>query len=334
MLVADQVMTNDYALYLGDACDVLAGLPDGGVHLSCYSPPFATDRGGALYHYSSSERDLSNCDSYPQFWQHYAYIIRELARVTMPGRVTAVHCTDVPSGNSGNDYLTDFPGDIIRAHQDEGWHFIARYAVWKEPFAVRMRTLAKGLAHQTIVQDATRCSNASADYVLVFRRHGQGVPVEHPQGLSKYAGERQVPADLYRYRNWKGKQTENRLSHWIWRQYASAFWDDVRISRVLPFEAARDSDDERHVHPLQLDVIERIVTLWSNPGDVVLDPFAGVGSTPWSAVRLGRHGIGVELKPSYFRQMVKNLESVHHWNESMQPDLFSVTDGGPIMRGG
>jgi DNA modification methylase len=324
MPVAEQVIHDDYALYLGDSCEVLLELPDSSVHLSCYSPPFATDKGGALYHYSSSERDLSNCDSYPQFWKHYAYIIRELARVTMPGRITAVHCTDIPSGNSGNDHLTDFPGDIIRAHQDEGWHYIARYAVWKEPFAVRMRTLAKGLAHQTIVQDAARCQNASADYLLVFRRRGDsGVPIEHPHGLREYAGERQIPADLYRYRNWTGKQTENRLSHWIWRQYASAFWDDVRLDRVLPYKPARDQEDERHVHPLQLDVIERAVVLWSNPRETVLTPFMGVGSEVYGAVLNDRRAIGVELKPSYFSQAVKNCDEARISRDIEQAPLLA-----------
>jgi hypothetical protein len=236
--------------------------------------------------------------------------------------MTAVHCADVPSGNSGNDHLTDLPGDIIRAHEAAGWHYVARYCVWKEPFRVRMRTLAKGLAHQTIVQDASRCTNAAADFLLVFRKRGENpIPIEHPAGLTSYAGERKVPADLLRYRGWTGKQTENRYSHWIWRQYASSFWDDVRIERVLPFEAARDEDDERHVHPLQLDVIERIITLWSNPGETVLTPFMGVGSVVWGARELGRRGIGIELKPSYFSQAQRNVEWVEPKSDA--PDMFA-----------
>ena len=196
MTVADQVITDRYALYLGDSCEVLPTLPDGSVHLSVYSPPFA-----GLYHYSSSDRDLSNCDSYEQFFDHYGFIIRELARLTMPGRMTAVHCADVPSGNSGNDHLRDLPGDIIRAHEAEGWLYVARYCVWKEPFRVRMRTLAKGLAHKTIVDDASRCTNAAADYLLVFRKRGENPePLAHPEGLTSYAGEREVPAELMPYR--------------------------------------------------------------------------------------------------------------------------------------
>jgi len=273
------------------------------VHLSIYSPPFA-----GLYHYTSSERDLSNCRSYAEFFEHYEFVVRELARATMPGRMTAVHCMDVPSGNTGHDHLIDFPGDIIRLHERCGFRYVARYAVWKEPLAVRNRTLAKGLAHRTIVDDSSRCSVASADYLLVLRRDGDNpVPIAHPVGLLDYAGERVPPPDLRRYRGWQGKQTENRWSHWIWRQYASAFWDDVRLDRVLPFREARESDDEKHVHPLQLDVIERALVLWSNPGETVLTPFMGVGSEVYGAVLAGRRGIGVELKPAYYRQAVKNL---------------------------
>ena len=185
---------------------------------------------------------------------------------------------DVPSGNSGTDYLIDFPGDIIRLHEKEGWKYIARYAIWKEPLAVRNRTMAKNLAHKTIVEDSSRCSVASADYLLVFRRKGQNPePIAHPGGLQSYAGEREIPAELLRYKNWKGNQIENRYSHWIWRQYASAFWDDIRLGRVLPFKQSRDEEDEKHVHPLQLDVIERVLALWTNPGETVLTPFMGVG---------------------------------------------------------
>ena len=305
MAVADQCLTQKYALYNGDCIEVMQKLPAGSIHLSVYSPPF-----GVLYHYSSNERDLSNCDDYGQFFEHYTFVVRELYRITMPGRMTAVHCMDVPTGNSGTDALIDFPGDIIRLHEREGWRFIARYAVWKEPLAVRNRTLQKSLAHKTIVDDSSRCSVANADYLLVFRRKGENpVPIAHPHGLTEYAGERKMPSELLQYRGWKGKQTENRFSHWIWRQYASAFWDDVRINRVLPFKAARDKDDEKHVHPLQLDVIDRCLVLWSNPGETVLTPFMGVGSEVYAAVMQGRRGIGVELKASYYRQAVRNVEA-------------------------
>lgn len=313
-----EVITDRYAIYLDDCMEVMPRFPSGTVGFSIYSPPFA-----GLYHYSSSPRDLSNSRNYDEFMEHYEFVVREIERLTMPGRMTAVHCMDIPLGNTGkDDTLMDFPGDIIRLHAKCGFKYIARYSVWKEPLGVRNRTMAKKLAHQTIVEDSSRCGVAGADYLLVFRCDGENQePITHPHGLTEYAGERQIPPELLKFKNWGGKQIENRYSHWIWRQYASAFWDDVRIDRVLPFKGARDQDDEKHVHPLQLDVIDRALVLWSNPGDTVLTPFMGVGSEVYSAVRLGRRGLGAELKDTYFRQAVKNLESVH--DESVHtPTLF------------
>lgn len=308
MAVEDQLISDRYALYLGDCMEVMPTIPDGAVHFSIYSPPFA-----GLYHYSSSERDLSNSRSYEEFMEHYGFVVGEIHRLTMPGRITAVHCMDIPQGNTGtgSDHSLDFPGDIIRLHERLGFRFVCRNFVWKEPLTVRNRTLAKSLAHRTIVDDSSRCSNAAADQLLIFRKRGENpVLIAHPTGLMEYAGARKIPAELLRYRGWRGKQTENRYSHWIWRQYASAFWDDVRLDRVLPFREARESDEEKHVHPLQLDVIDRALVLWSNPGETVFTPFMGVGSEVYAAVRAGRRGIGVELKPSYYRQAVKNLSAV------------------------
>ena len=305
MAVTNQKVTDKYAIYNGDCMEVMGKLKPESIHLSIYSPPF-----GGLYHYSSSDRDLSNCRSYEEFFEHYEFVVKDIHRLTLPGRMTAVHCMDVPSGNSGRDYLRDFPGDIIRLHDKLGFKYIARYHVWKEPLGVRNRTMAKNLAHKSIVEDSSFCSVASADYLLVFRRIGENkIPIAHQRGLTKYAGERQIPADLLSYRNWDGDQIENRYSHWIWRQYASAFWDDVRIDRVLPYKQARDEEDEKHVHPLQLDVIDRCLTLWSNPGETVLTPFMGVGSEVYGALRAGRKAIGIELKPSYYRQAEKNIEA-------------------------
>lgn len=304
MAVAAQVITDRYAIYNSDCVEVLQTLPKESVHLSVYSPPFA-----GLYHYSSSERDMSNCRSYEEFMEHYTFCVRELTRVTKPGRITAVHCTDVPSGNTGRDHMRDFPGDIIRQHEALGWNYVARYAVWKDPFVVYLRTLQKSLRHRTCVEDSSRCSVAAADYLLVFRKKGENQePIAHPIGLTSYAGSRIPPEAVMKYRGWTGKQTENRYSQWVWRQYASAFWDDVRLDRVLPFREAKDDKDEKHVHPLQLDVIDRAVVLWSNPGDVVVTPFMGVGSECFGAVRNGRKALGVELKPSYYSQAVRNME--------------------------
>ncbi len=304
MAVARQVTTDKYSIVNGDCIEMMAALPAESVALSLYSPPFA-----GLYNYSSDERDLSNCKSYAEFFEHYSYVVRELARLAMPGRMTGVHCMDVPSGNTGSDHMIDFPGDIIRLHERMGWNYVARYSIWKEPLAVRNRTMQKNLAHKTIVEDSSRCSCAAADYLLMFRRKGANkVPIVHPNGLLEYAGERQIPSELLRYRGYQGNQIENRYSHWIWRQYASAFWDDIRIDRVLPFRESKEPDDEKHVHPLQLDVIERAVVLWSNPGETVLTPFMGVGSEVYGALINGRRGIGAELKESYFKQAAKNVE--------------------------
>lgn len=316
--VMNQQITDRYAIYQGDCLEVMPGLPDRSIHLSVYSPPFA-----GLYHYTSSDRDLSNNRDYDEFFTHYEYVVRELARVTMPGRSTAVHCMDVPTGNTGRDALIDFPGDIIRLHRRVGFDYTGRYHVWKEPLTVRNRTLTKALAHKTIVDDSSRCSVASADYLLVFRRHGDNpVPITHPNGLTEYAGERTPPAEVLPYRGWTGKQTENRFSHWVWRQYASAFWDDVRLDHVLPFREAREDEDEKHVHPLQLDVIHRCLVLWSNPGERVFTPFMGVGSEVYEAVRSGRFGVGVELKSSYYQQAVRNLATLNDVSDAADPALF------------
>lgn len=331
MAVLDQKITDRYAIYNGDCMDVMAGMPDESIHFSVYSPPFA-----GLYHYSSSERDLSNARNYDEFFEHYGFIVEQLHRITMPGRITAVHCMDVPTSNSGrNDAITDFPGDIIRMHERIGFRFIGRRFIWKEPLAVRNRTLMKGLAHRTIVDDSTQSTVASADYLLSFRRTGDNpVPVAHPHGLMEYAGSRTPPADVLPFRGWEGKQTENRYSHWIWRQYASSVWDDIRgnmgnaeLDRgaVLPFIESRDEEDEKHVHPLQLDVINRATTLYTNPGEKVFTPFMGVGSEVYEPVRIGRIGIGAELKPSYFRQAVKNLELLDSTSDKVdEPALFDL----------
>lgn len=324
MAIIQQTITDQYALYNGDCCEVLPTIKDESVHLSVYSPPFC-----GLYNYSSSDRDMSNCRSYDEFFEHYGFLVKEIQRVTLPGRITAVHCMDVPKGSGFNKGLTDFPGDIIRLHERLGFVFIARHAVWKEPLAVRLRTMAKGLAHKQIVEDSALCDVASADYLLLFRKKGENkIPITHPTGLQSYAGSREMPAENLAYKNWTGKQTENRYSHWIWRQYASAFWDDVRIDRVLPYKEARDPEDEKHVHPLQLDVIERVVVLRSNPGEVVLTPFMGVGSEVYGSLINGRRAIGVELKETYYRQAVHNCaDALTNYVEQHELFATGASDG-------
>ncbi|HEX3961326.1 MAG TPA: DNA methyltransferase [Trebonia sp.] len=329
MAVLDQQITDRYALFNGDCVEVMNDLPDKSVHGSVYSLPFARPGGAnpGLYHYSSSDRDLSNSRSYEEFLTHYEYVVAEVARLTMPGRISGVHCMDVPADNSGGDAVADFPGDLIRLHLRLGFEYLGRHVIWKEPLAVRNRTMAKDLTHQTTVEDSTLAGIAAGDYLLMFRRHGDNpVPVAHPHGFGSYHGASSPPAEVLRFRNWDGAQTGNLYSQWVWRQYASCVWDDIRgnlgqyddrsVMAVLPFRESRDEEDEKHVHPLQLDVIRRFVDMRTNPGETVLTPFLGVGSEVYGAVELGRKGIGAELKPSYYRQAVKNLAAL----ESAQPE--------------
>lgn len=322
MAVINQVVTNQFAIYHSDCMEVMKDMKSESIHLSIYSPPF-----GGLYKYSSSDRDLSNCDNYEEFFKQYNFVVSEVHRLTQKGRCTAVHCMDVPSGNCGSDHLVDFPGDIIRLHESIGFDYIARHCIWKEPLAVRNRTMQKNLAHKTIVDDSNKCGVASADYLLIFRKRGENAnPVRHPTGLEYYAGERPIPQELFKYKNFTGNQIENRYSHWIWRQYASSFWDDIRLGNVLPFKPAKGEDDEKHVHPLQLDVINRVVVLRSNPGEVVFTPFMGVGSEVYGAVLNGRKGIGVELKDTYFEQAKRNLEKIDFSYIGESPSLMDNID--------
>lgn len=311
MIYAKEI-TEKYAIYNGDCMHVIPGLPAESVDLSVYSPPFA-----GLYNYSSSENDFSNCDSKEKFLEQYEYLIAEMARVTKPGRINAIHCTDVFDNRC---FLWDFPHEIIRLHEKHGFHYRNRITIWKEPLKVRMRTMVQSLMHKFIVEDTTKCFTAMPDYMLIFTKNGENkVPVTHPFGLTEYFGARpflQEHEDAYgnysdfknKWKNFAGDPRENKFSHITWQRYASSVWDDVRIDNVLPFKESKSEDDEKHVHPLQLDVIDRIVELYSNPGEVVLTPFMGVGSEVYSPVSLGRNAIGIELKPSYYKQAIMNLK--------------------------
>ncbi len=321
MAVNCQELTDTYAVYNGDCVSVMQGMPSESVDMVIYSPPFC-----GLFHYSSSELDLSNCRSYDEFFEHYSFVVAETHRLLKPGRIAAVHCMDIPKAGANLCGYRDFPGDIIRLHEKLGFEYTPRICIWKEPLEVRNRTMSKALAHRQIVEDSTLVNVAAADYLIPFRKRGDNpFPVSHPSGLTEYAGERKIPHDLARYRGWKGKQTENRYSHWIWRQYASCFWDDVRLGRVMPYKEGRAEEDERHLHPLQLDVIERACVLWSNPGEKVLTPFMGVGSEVYGAVANGRLGIGIELKPTYYRQAIRNIKVALEAREKQEEFLFSDT---------
>ena len=327
-------------MYNGDAIDVMAEFPDESVHAAIYSPPFAYGdeglTGAGLYKYSSNPCDLSNAGGLAAFLEMYEFFVAELHRITMPGRLNAVHCMDTPMGNSGGDATYDFPGDVIRLHQRLGFDYIARHSIWKEPLAVRNRTMTKDLTHKTTVDDCTLAGVAGADYLLVFRKRGENpIPVTHPRGFTTYHGASSPPVDVLRYQNWDGEQIGNRYSQWVWRQYASSVWDDIRGNLgqfdvkgnmdVLPFREARDEEDEKHVHPTQLDVIRRFVDMRTNPGETVFSPFGGVGTEPYVAVELGRRGVGAELKPSYYRQALKNLAAVDE-DTAEDPSLFDLID--------
>lgn len=321
--VKDQIITENFAIYNSDCMEVLPTIPDNSIGLSVYSPPFA-----GLYQYSSSERDFSNCETKEQFLQQYEFLIAEMARATKPGRITAVHVTDV---HDNACFLWDFPGEVIQLHAKYGFHYRCRIGIRKEPLKVRMRTMVKSLMHKLVVEDMSQCFPAMPDYVLVFTKKGENEePVEHPKGLTDYPYFGETPILPHFVKSWNNEHgtdwnaddlwnhlrseyvdhrdpKTNKLSHYIWRRYADYMWDDIRIDNVLPFRDSKEEDDEKHVHPLQLDVIDRLIYMYSNPGDTVLTPFMGVGSEVYSAVSLGRKALGIELKDSYFKQSTINL---------------------------
>lgn len=342
-MTKDQFITENYAIYNSDCLEILPTISEQSIDLSFYSPPFA-----GLYQYSSSPRDFSNCESKEQFLNQYDFLIKEMSRVHKSGSITAVHCTDVM--DSKTEVLWDFPHEIIALHEKYGFDYKCRIAIWKEPLKVRMRTMVRSLMHKMIVEDSSNCFPAQGDFILIFKKRGQReIPVTHPTGLKHYAGQYPLliahleryglPGDIRpifnsetninsmtdgveayisqsfeelqkKYKNWEDPKS-NKLSHIIWQRYASIFWDDIRIDNVLPFRDSREDDDEKHVHPLQLDVNDRLVELYSNPGEVILTPFMGVGSEVYSAVSLDRKAIGIELKDSYFKQAKLNLQQSH-----------------------
>lgn len=334
--VKDQIITDNYAIYNSDCMLVLPTLSEESIDLSIYSPPFA-----GLYNYSSSENDFSNCESKEQFLQQYEFLVKEISRVTKPGRITAVHATDVFDNTCR---LWDFPHEIIKIHERNGFEYRNRITIWKEPLKVRMRTMVQSLMHKFIVEDSTKCFTAMPDYVLIFTKKGENkVPVTHPFGMKDYAGEVPILPNILRAwnnannsnlneeqlwehlnkENYGSESPHNKLSHYIWQRYASSVWDDIRIDNVLPFRDSKEDDDEKHVHPLQLDVIDRLVDLYSNPGEVVLTPFMGVGSEVFSPVSMGRKAIGIELKDSYFKQAKLNLkEAIKRYNSNPKQEVL------------
>lgn len=277
----DSVINDKYAIYKGDCIHVMQSIPDKSIDYSVFSPPFA-----GLYLYSDSPQDMSNCEDDDQFFDHYRYLARELKRVIKDGRLVSVHCMNLPTSkqHDGHIGLRDFRGDVIRAMQDEGFIFASEVCVWKNPVVAMQRTKAYGLLHKTIRSNATYCRQGIPDYVVTFRNG------EIPDKDSRVAHS-DLPVDE-------------------WQELASPVWMDIDQGNVLPYRGARDEKDEKHISPLQLDVIKRCVRLWTNEGDTVFTPFMGVGSEVYTAVEMGRKGIGIELKDSYFDQAVRNLDAL------------------------
>ena len=310
MAVKDQVTNEKYVLYNGDCIQVMSELTENNIDMVIYSPPFSS-----MYTYSSSDRDLGNSKNYDEFLQHYEFAIKEIFRILKPGRMACVHCMDIPK--NGDNGLIDFPGDIIRLHQKNGFKFWDRKAIWKEPLRVAIRTRQRALMHCQLVNDTSKCRGALSDYLLIFKKTGENkTPVIKPFGLNIYDGDlsllnsaekEEYDLLLEKYINYKDDKT-NRLSQFIWRRYASSVWDDIRANRAVCYKPARDKDDDRHVCPLQLDIITRAVILYTNNNEIVLSPFAGVGSEVFGALINDRKAVGIELKESYFRQMVKNIQ--------------------------
>ncbi len=308
----DQVVTQDYAIYQGDSCELVRAIPGDSIHFGIHSPPFE-----GLYKFSNFDRDISNNEG-QVFWEHYAFLIQELLRVTMPGRLHAVHCMQLPTSKIRHGFIgmRDFRGEIIRAYEDAGWIFHSEVCIWKDPVVAQQRTKSIRLLHKQIVKDSTISGQGLADYIVTFRKPGEN-PEPVAGCFDQYVGDGVGP-DRSKYttatdgRNWYSIE--------VWQRYASPVWMDINQTRTLQYRSARDEKDEVHISPLQLDVIERCIDLWSNPGDVVLTPFLGIGSEVYSAVEMGRKGIGFELKPSYFAQAVKNIAALHR---ARTDDMFA-----------
>ena len=301
----DQVVNDQYAIYQGDACELIRAIPAESIHFGVHSPPFE-----GLYKFSNFDRDISNNEG-GQFWEHYAFLIQELFRVTKPGRLHSVHCMQLPASKTRHGYIgvRDFRGDIIRAYQDAGWIFHSEVCIWKDPVVAQQRTKSLRLLHKQIEKDSAMSGQGLADYVVTFRKPGEnGEPISG--GFEQYIGTgldisreayaAQATSDGWPYEKW--------ASILVWQRYASPVWSDINPTRTLQYRGGRDQKDEQHISPLQLDVIERCIDLWSAKGDVVLTPFLGIGSEVFCAVEMGRRGIGFELKPSYFAQAKRNLQ--------------------------
>lgn len=296
----DQEVTDNYAIYHGDSCEVIKAIPDNSIGFGIHSPPFE-----GLYKFSNDPRDISNNEG-DSFWRHYGFLIAELLRVTKPGRLHAVHCMQLPTSKMRDGFIgiRDFRGEIVRAYEDAGWYFHSEVCIWKDPVVAQQRTKSLRLLHKQIVKDSSMSGQGLADYICVFRKPGENV--ERVSGcFDEFIGDPRFEPDRSKYTT--STDSRNWYSIEVWQRYASPVWMDINQTRTLQYRAGRDENDEQHISPLQLDVIERYIDLWSNPNDIVLTPFLGIGSEVYGAVEMGRFGVGIELKPTYFAQARKNL---------------------------
>lgn len=277
MNVLDQVIKQKYAIYNGDSCEVIKGIPDNSIHYTIFSPPFAS-----LYTYSNSDRDMGNCKGDKEFAEHFRFLIDELYRVTMPGRLLSFHCMQLPLSKERDGIigLKDFRGELIRMFQAAGFVYHSEVTIWKNPVTAMQRTKALGLLHKQLKKDSCMSRQGIADFLVTMRKPG-----DNPERVS---------------------HTNESFPVYVWQHYASPVWMDIKESDTLQRKSAREEKDERHICPLQLEVIRRGIELWTNPGDIVLDPFTGIGSTEYVALKSGRRAIGCELKPSYYKQAVSN----------------------------
>lgn len=333
--VVDQKVTDDFAWYLGDSCEIMRGIPDNSIHMSIHSPPFES-----LYRFSNSPRDVSNSNG-DTFYEHYGVIMDEMLRITKPGRISAVHVMQLPTtkGREGFIGMRDFRGEVIRHHIARGWQFVSEICIWKDPVIAQQRTKSVRLLHKQLKKDSTLSGQGLADYIVVFRKPGENdTPVDgmfdqwcgsEPREGSDGSHDARTPygIDISREAydrhcaNMSAGQTPWPYDTWVsvrvWQRVASPVWMDINQTRTLQYRGGREPDDISHISPLQLDVIERCIDLWSNPGEVIFTPFGGISSEVWAAVNMGRKGLGIELKKSYWIQGIKNLETAGKSSETL-----------------
>ncbi len=301
--VIDQKITDHYAAYWGDCVEVMRGLPSDSIHFSIYSPPFSS-----LYAYTDATEDMSNVRGDEEFFAGMKFMAAEMVRVLMPGRLMAFHCMNLPATIERNGHIgiKDFRGMLIRMWEDAGLIYHSEVVIWKDPLIAATRTHAIGLAHKQIVKDSALCRQGIPDYLVVMRKpNANPEPVEHKNGFSRWIG----PPELEPKQEKRSNQSTNKYSHEVWQKYASPVWMDINPSDTLQRDSARDDDDARHICPLQLTVIRRSIELWTNPNDIVFSPFGGIGSEGYVAIQEGRRVVTAELKDTYYRQLVSNLDN-------------------------